>query len=68
VAVHAAKFPLKRGWALLCRWGLDLSKAKGCVATVMSSEMGKLLYEAVGFEVKGEFVVRIDGEDEKLEK
>jgi hypothetical protein len=41
---------------------------EGCAAAVMASEMGKPLYESVGFEVKGKFVVRIDGEDEKLEK
>lgn len=53
---------------LLCKWGLDLAKMEGCAAAVMASEMGKPLYESVGFEVKGKFVVRIDGEDEKLEK
>jgi len=63
VAVYAAGFLSKRGWGPIVQIGLGSYKGERCVATVMSSEMGKSFYEAVSFEVKGEFVVRIDGED-----
>ena len=51
----------------LCRWGINLAACQGVHTTVLASPMGKKLYEALGFELNGYFIIRVEGEDEKLE-
>lgn len=57
----------RRGAATqLCRWGLSLAARQRVYTTVLASPMGKKLYEELGFELNGSFIIRVEGEKEKL--
>jgi GNAT superfamily N-acetyltransferase len=49
-----------------CKWGLDLAKEKKLEVTLFASPMGRLLYEHLGFDVRGTVIVQVKGEEEKL--
>lgn len=53
---------------MLCNWGLDKAQesTKNGVLSVFASPLGKRLYERLGFETLGSFLIQVDGEEEKL--
>jgi predicted acetyltransferase len=51
---------------LVCA-GLERARAQGVPTTVLASPMGYKLYISLGFKAVGMFIVRIEGEEEKLD-
>lgn len=52
---------------MLCDWGEKEAAKKGWTLTVMSSPIGRLLYEHLGYELVGSERVQADGEDEAFD-
>lgn len=54
--------------SMLCNWGLkESSKRGGWNLTVMSSPMGQVLYQQLGYELLGTECARVRGESESVE-
>lgn len=57
----------RRGHAsALCRWGMEVAQKEGLVCTLQATNLGRHVYEHLGFTILGEGFIQVPGEEEKI--
>lgn len=51
---------------MICRWGMAKPREMGLAVTLFASDMGKMLYDKLGFKQVGVSGLQVDGEEEEL--
>lgn len=54
--------------SMLCKWGMAKARKEGLTVTLLTSGMGKFLYEKLGFKEGGMAHVQVDGKEEASDK
>lgn len=52
--------------SMMLKWGIEEARRHNVALTVFASPMGRRLYEKFGFFELGQFIVRVEGEEESL--
>lgn len=50
----------------LCRWGMEIARKEGLVCTLQATNLGRQVYEHLGFTILGECFIQVPGEEEKI--